>query len=89
MGRRRGRSGFERLCSEPEDLKKDIALFEIYAYITTFYWITGATPFCLIHGQELPYPIDLIDAKPYDEVLTEDYFAEWLDEMHTAVREKP
>ena len=51
----------------------------------------GATPFSLVHGQECQYLIDLFYAKPHDEVLTKDGFAEELDELfrdaHSSARE--
>ena len=34
-----------------------------------------------MHGQECQYPVDLFYAKPHDESLTKDGFAEGLDEQ--------
>ena len=62
-----------------------------FVYNTTTHRTTGATPFSLVHGQECQYPIDLFYAKPHDEVLTKDGFAEELDELfrdaHSSARE--
>ena len=62
-----------------------------FVYNTTIHRTTGATPCSLVHGQESQYPIDLFYAKPHDEVLAEDGFAEELDELfrdaHSSARE--
>ena len=35
----------------------------------------------MLHGQECQYPVDLFYAKPHDELMMKDGFAEWLDEQ--------
>ena len=52
-----------------------------FVYNTTINRITGDTPFSIVHGQECQFPVDLFYAKPHDESLTKDGFAEWLDEQ--------
>ena len=62
-----------------------------FGYNTTINRITGATLFSMVHGQECLYPVDLFYAKPHDEPLIKNDFAEWLDEQfrdaHGSVRE--
>ena len=45
----------------------------------------------MVHGKECQYPVELFYAKPYDEPLTKDGFAEWLNEQfrdaHGSARE--
>ena len=35
----------------------------------------------MVQGEECQYPVDLFYAKSYDEPLTKDIFAAWLDEQ--------
>ena len=68
-----------------------------FVYNTTINRKTGATPFCLVHGEECQYPVDLFFAKPHDEMMMRDGFAElldiaeWLDKQfrdaHSSARE--
>ena len=45
----------------------------------------------MVHGQECQYLVELFYAKPHDEPLTKDGFAQWLDEQfrdaHGSARE--
>ena len=54
-------------------------------------WKTGATPFFMVHGEEFQYPVDLFYAKPHEELMMKDDFAECLDEQfrdaHSSARE--
>ena len=52
-----------------------------FVYTASIHRKTRATPFGLVLGQECQYPIDLFYAKPHDELLTKDGFAEELDEL--------
>ena len=62
-----------------------------FVYNTTVNRKTGATPFCMVHREECQYPVDLFYAKPHDEQMMNDDFAEWLDEQfrdaHSSARE--
>ena len=52
-----------------------------FLYNTTINRKTGATPFSMVHGEESQYLVYLFYAKPPDEVMMKDGFAEWLDEQ--------
>ena len=60
-------------------------------YNTKINWKTGATPFRMVHGQGCQYLVHLFNAKPNNEVLMKDGFAECLDEQrrdpHCSARE--
>ena len=80
-----------KYCAENSKTWDTILPYLSFVNNTTIHRTTGATPFSLIYGQECQYPIDLFYAKPHDEVLTKDGFAEELDELfrdaHSSARE--
>ena len=80
-----------KYCAENPKTWDTMSPYLGFVYNTTTHRTTGATPFSLVHGQECQYPIDLFYAKPHDEVLTKDGFAEELDELfrdaHSSARE--
>ena len=80
-----------KYCAENPKMWDTMLPYLSFVYNTTNHWTMGATPFSLVYGQECQYPIDLFYAKPYDEVLTKDGFAEELDELfreaHSSARE--
>ena len=80
-----------KCCAENPKTWDTMLPYLSFGYNRTIHRTTGATPFSLVHGQECQYPIDLFYAKPHDEVLTNDGFAEELDELfrdaHSSARE--
>ena len=80
-----------KYCPENPKTWDTMLPFLSFVYNTTIYRTTGATPFSLVHGQECQYPTGLFYAKPNDEVLMKDGFAEELDEFfreaHSSARE--
>ena len=83
--------GILKFCAEnPKNWAKTLPYLN-FVYNTTVNRKTGATPFRMVHGEECQYPVDLFNAKPHDELMMKDGFAEWLDEQfpdaHSSARE--
>ena len=80
-----------KFCAENPKTWDRMLRYLSFVNNTTIHRTTGATPFNLVHGQECQYPNYLFYAKPHDEVLTKDDFAEELDKLfqdaHSSVRE--
>ena len=82
-----------KYCAENPKTWDTILPFLSFVYNATIHRTTVATPFGLVFGQECQYPIDLFYAKPHDEVLTKDGFAEELElgelfrDAHSSARE--
>ena len=80
-----------KVCAEYPRMWDTILPYLNFVYNTTINRITGATPFSMVHGQECQYPVDVFNAKPHDEVMVNDSFAEGLEEIfrgaHSSIRE--